>query len=266
MRLGPSETSSASFVTTAQDVRGHYNSSGRYVDGGAARDRELRFEARAMTKITGAFQVGVIVPYIRTERSFAETSSSGSGVGDITLLTRYDFVRPGGQNGIPGVAFTLATTMPTGRSPDRTRDVLGTDVTGTGTWEVRPGIAVEKIWWRGWFVLGAASVGFYAPLQRADGATVALGPRLLTLATAGKSFTNGFAGAIGAAYELEAAPRAEGLRVGANRARVSTLAFVSYEFDDHWQVLASILLDVWGREQISGTTIGLGLRRAWNVY
>lgn len=266
MRLGPSETSAATFVTSAQDVRGHYNGEGRYIDGGGARDRELRFELRAMTKITRALQVGVVVPYIRTERRIAETASSGSGIGDLTLVTRYDFVRVGGQNGIPGIALTLAGTVPTGRSPDRARDVLGTDVTGTGTWEVRPGLAIEKIWWTGWFAVAAASVGIFAPYRRADGATVALGPRFQSLVAVGKGFRSGVSLAIGATHEQEAAPRADGLRVGANRARTSALAFVSYEFDDHWQVLASVLVDIAGREQITGTTFGLGLRRAWNVY
>jgi len=266
MRLAPSETSAASFVTTAQDVRGHFNSSGRYVDGGGARDREVRFELRAMTKITRALSFGVIVPYVRTERSFAETSSSGSGMGDLTLLSRYDFVRVGGQNGIPGVALTFAATAPTGRSPDRARDLLGTDVTGVGTWELKPGIALEKAWWTGWFVAAGASVGFFAPYSRADGAVVSLGPRFQSFVAGGKSFRSGVGVAIGATHEQEAAPRADGLRVGASRARTSALTFISYEFDDHWQVLASILVDVVGREQIAGTTFGLGIRRAWNVY
>lgn len=219
-----------------------------------------------MTKVTSALQIGVIVPYIRTERRFAETSSSGSGVGDLTLLTRYDFVRVGGQNGMPGIAATFALNAPTGRSADRARDMLGTDVTGVGTWEARPGIAVEKSWWTGWYVFGAASVGFFAPYQRADGATVALGPRFLSVLTVGKSFPSGLGIAIGATHEQEAAPRADGLRVGAMRARTSGLAFVSYEFDDHWQVFSSFSVDVFGRDQVAGTTFGLGIRRAWNVY
>jgi hypothetical protein len=266
MRLAPSETSSASFVTTAQDVRGHWNSSGRYVDGGDARDREFRFEVRAMTKVTRPLQIGVIVPYIRTERQFADTSSAGSGVGDVSLLARYDFVRVGGQNGLPGVAATFALAAPTGRSAEHSHDILGTDVTGVGTWEARPGIAIEKAWWTGWYVLGAASVGFLAPYRRADGAIVALGPRFLSLFTIGKSFPSGLGIAIGATHELEAAPRADGLRVGAMRARTSGLAFMSYDFDDHWQMFGSFAADIVGREQVAASTFGLGVRRAWNVY
>jgi hypothetical protein len=266
MRLAPSELSAASFVTTAQDVRGHFNSSGRYVDAADARDRELRFEARAITKIGRSFQLGVIAPYLRTERSFADASSTGAGPGDITVLSRYDLVRVGGQNGIPGIAFTFAVTAPTGRAPDRARDALGSDVTGTGSWEMKPGIAVEKIWWTGWFVSGAIGVGFFTPHRRDDGSTLMLGPRAQAFVAAGKSFTWGLTAAIGATHEEEAAPRVDSLRVGASRARTAGLAFLSYELDDHWQVLTSMLVDFAGREQIAATTFSLGIRRAWNVY
>lgn len=266
MRLGPSETSAASFVTSAQDVRGHYNGSGRYVGAADARDREIRFEARAIAKIGRSIQVGAIVPYVRTERRFAENAGVGSGIGDVTVLSRYDFVRVGGQNGVPGIALTFALTLPTGRSPARARDALGTDVTGTGTWEAKPGLAIEKIWWTGWFVSGVASVGFFGTSPRPDGGSVAFGPRFLALLAGGKSFTNGFSFALGATHEQEAAPRADGLRIGANRARTSALAFVGMELDDHWQLLASVLVDFMGREQLATTTIGFGIRRAWNVY
>ncbi len=253
-------------MTTAQSVRGHWNGSGRYVDGGDARDRELRFEARVITKLGRSFQIGAIVPYVVTDRRFGDRASRGSGPGDVSLLSRYDFVRVGGENGLPGIALTLGLTVPTGRSPDRARDALGTDVTGSGAWEARPGIAIEKIWWTGWYVFGGVGVGFFAPFKRDDGSTIALGPRMLAVVAGGKSFTNGLSFALGATHEQEAAPRTDGLRVGANRARTSALAFAGYEIDDNWQVLASLLVDVIGREQIAATTIGFGIRRAWNVY
>jgi hypothetical protein len=266
MRLAPSETSAVSFVTSAQDVRGHWNGSGRYVDGGAARDREMRFELRAMTRVMRPLSIGVVLPYVRTERAFAGSSSAGAGVGDITLLTRYDLVRVGGQNGLPGLALTFAANAPTGRSPDRARDPLGSDVTGVGTWELKPGFALEKAWWTGWYVAGGASLGFFAPYRHADGSSVNLGPRFQAFVAGGKSVPSGVGLALGATHEREGAPRADGLRVGASRARTSALAIVSYEFDDHWQISASMLVDLFGREQVAGTTFGLGLRRAWNVY
>jgi hypothetical protein len=271
MRLAPSELASASFVSAAQDVRGRWNGDGRYVDApGAVSDRELRLEVRAMGKIGRSFQFGTIVPWVRTERRFAESAGAGSGVGDVTLLSRYDFVRVGGQNGIPGIALTFAATLPTGRPPDRAREALGTDVTGIGTWEARPGIAIEKSWWTGWFVQSVVSAGFFGPYQRSDGANVALGPRLLALIAGGKSFSSGFAFALGASHEREAGPRVDGVRTNLYRSRTSAIGMLSYELDDHWQTFATVLIDIpireLGREQTAGTTFGLGIRRAWNVY
>ena len=201
---------------------------------------------------------------------FGDQSSGGSGVGDLTLLSRYDFVRVGGQNGIPGIAFTYAMSLPTGRSPDRARDPLGTDATGTGAYEARPGLAIEKTWWTGWFVTGVASLGFSAPYRRADGATVALGPRFVALLAAGKSFSNGLGFTLGVSREHEEGPRIDSVRVSGVRSRTSALSLVSYEIDDHWQATLSLLIDIplrqLGRNQLANTTIGFAIRRAWNVY
>jgi hypothetical protein len=266
MRLAPSEEASAAVVSTLQDVRGHYDAEGRYVSADGARDRELRVEARAMTKLGRSVQVGAIVPWLRTVRSFGDSSGSGSGIGDITLLGRYDFVRVGGEDGLPGIAFTFATALPTGRSAEHARDALGADTTGLGTWEVRPGVAIEKSWWTGWFVSGSLAAGFFGAYRRDDGTSVALGPRVLSFIGGGKSFTNGLGLAAGLSYEHQLAPKIDATRMGRDPVRASGMILGSYEIDDHWQVFASLLADFAGREQLANRTFGIGLRRAWNVY
>jgi hypothetical protein len=246
MRLAPSEEASAAVVGSLQDVRGHWDQSGRWVPSRDAIDREYRVEARAMTKLSPRIQLGAIVPYLRTFRRFGDVASSGGGVGDVTLLARYDFVRVGGENGLPGIALTFASVLPTGRPPERANDALGAETTGLGTWEAKPGIAIEKSWWTGWFVSASVAAGIYGARYRTQ---------LLSFASGGKSFTNGLGIAAGLSYERDAM-----------RSRASALLLGSFEIDDHWQIFGSFSIDFAGREQTGNRVVGLGLRRAWNVY
>lgn len=271
MRLAPEENASATLVGNTNDLRGHWDGDGHYVASDPdAHDREWRVEARGMGRIGRSFQYGVIVPWLHTIRRTRDSSSSGGGVGDVSLLGRWDFVKVGGEGDLPGIAFTMSVGLPTGRSPYKSTDTALADVTGSGAWEFRPGIAIEKSWWTGWYVLAAAGLGFYAPFRGRDDVKIQLGPRELVFVAAGKSWTNGLGLAVGASLDRESGPRVDGQRYVAFRARTSALLFGSYEIDDHWQLTASSQWDLpvsgLGRDQLAGLTFGLGIRRAWNVY
>lgn len=188
----------------------------------------------------------------------------------MTALTRWDFVKVGGEGMLPGIAATFAVGLPTGRSTDHARDPRGADVTGIGTWELRPGVAIEKSWWTGWYVIGAVGVGFFAPFSNKLGSRTQLGPRLQAFAAVGKSFNNGLGLTLGLSHERETGPVVGGVRRVALLMKTSAMMFLSWEIDDRWQTFASLQLDLpinsLGSDQLAGTTIGLGVRRAWNVY
>ncbi|MBI2394879.1 MAG: hypothetical protein HYV09_35245 [Deltaproteobacteria bacterium] len=271
LRLGPEEVASGSLVALGQQLRGRWDKHGTFIASDpATRDRELRVEARAMGKIGRRFQFGAIVPTIFTMRRHADGASSGGGIGDVTALSRWDFVKVGGEGVLPGIAATFALGMPTGRSTDHARDPRGADVTGIGTWEVRPGIAIEKSWWTGYYVIGAMGLGFFAPFSNKFGSRTHLGPRLQAFVAAGKSFNNGLGVTLGLSHDRETGPVVGGVRRVALLMKTSAMLFVSWEINDHWQTFASFQLDLpinsLGRDQLAGTTIGLGVRRAWNVY
>jgi hypothetical protein len=271
MRLAPEENASATVITTAQDLRGHWDGGGTYIPSDPnARDREYRVEGRVMGRIGRHFQFGGIVPVLHTTRKTVDSSSSGGGLGDVTVLTRWDFVKPGGEGAWPGIAATMSLSLPTGRSPFNSKDPSLADVTGAGAYELRPGIALEKNWWTGWYVIAAAGVGFYAPFKSDRDVTIQLGPRMLAFVAVGKSWTNGLGLAGALSYDREAGPRVDGVRSVLFRARPSAMLFGSYAVDDHWTLIASGQWDLpisgLGREQLAGITVGLGVRRAWNVY
>lgn len=271
MRLAPEEVASATLVTTGMDLRGHWDPEGKYVPSDSrARDREYRLEARGMGRVGRHFQYGAIVPVLYTTRGNADSSSTGGGLGDASLLSRWDFVKVGGEGNLPGIAATLSLAMPTGRSPYNSKDALLADVTGAGAWEARPGLALEKSWWTGWYVMAAAGMGFFAPFKSDRDVRIQLGPRVLAFAAAGKGWSNGFGLAGALSYDRESGPRVDGVRYVAFRARTSAMLFGSYELDDHWQLIASSQWDLpvnkLGRDQLAGLTFGVGVRRAWNVY
>lgn len=271
MRLAPEENASATIVGTTNDLRGHWDGEGHYVASDPdAHDREWRVEARGMGRIGRRFQFGAIVPVLYTVRRTTDQTSGGGGLGDVTALARWDFVKVGGEGNLPGIAATMSIAMPTGRSPYSAKDALGADITGAGAWEVRPGIALEKSWWTGWYVLAAGGVGFFAPFTSNRDERIQLGPRFLAFAAVGKAWTNGLGLAVAVSHDREAGPRVDGVRYVAFRARSSAMLFGSYEIDDHWQLIASgqwdVPIDGFGRDQLAGITLGLGVRRAWNVY
>lgn len=271
LRLAPEENASATLVTTGLDLRGHWDGAGKYIASDAnARDREYRVEVRGMGRIGKHFQFGAILPYLRTTRRTIDSDSSGGGLGDASVITRWDFVKVGGEGSLPGIAATLALATPTGRSPFKSKDPLLADVTGAGTWEVRPGVALEKSWWTGWYVIGAFGMGFFAPFEGNGGQNIQLGPRVLGFVAGGRSWSNGFGLAGALSYDREAGPRVAGTRYIAFRARSSIMLFGSYEISDHWQLIASSQweppISKLGRDQLAGITVGVGVRRAWNVY
>ncbi len=272
LRLAPVERTAISFALRAQDLRGTWDASGRYVpSSGGAIDREYRAELRALTKIGSSLQLGAILPWVHTYKRFPPESSDGGGPGDVVAFARWDFVPVGGRGAWPGIAATLGVGAPTGRATHRSRDLLGADVTGIGAWEIRPGVAIEKSWWTGWTVLANASIGVRLPYERENGSQVSLGPRAQVLAAGGRSWTFGLGVLAGILYEYETAPAIDGVRAeNASRARTAALANASWEIDDNWQPFGSVQIDLpvngLGRNELVSWAAAIGLRRVWNVY
>ncbi len=268
-RLAVAEDAAFTLTSRLQATRGSYDDAGRWVrDPATDMDRELRTDLSVHFKPIPALQLGASAPFVATWRRTADLEGRGAGVGDANVFGRWDFVPVGGRGDWPGVAATLSVGLPTGRSADKATDVLGADATGLGVFEVRPGFAIEKAWWRGWFAVFASSIAFRTP-HDSRGGTVQLGPRWSTVLAGGPSFRWGLGVALGVQHDREAAPTTAGVR-GVGRSRTSLVLVASYEIDLHWSIVLAAQADPpiagLGRNEpgvLSGT---LGLRFARSVY
>lgn len=234
-------------------------------------DRELRADVGWLVRVSDEVQIGVSVPAIATWRSLGGHDASGGGIGDITALARWDILPVRGWKGLPGVALTFSATVPTGRGPQRAEDTLAADVTGLGTAELRPGIAIEKNWDAGWFATVIASVALRTGYE-ARGIEVDLAPRLSLVGIAGPTFESlGLSLGAGVVFETEGAPAIDGVTFdGSSRRRTALLALGGYDLTQRWTLLASATVDLpisdVGQSESLGVAPALGARFVWGDF
>lgn len=173
----------------------------------------IRIAPRLQLWAQGGFQAN-------WEGAAGAPSSRGIGVSDVAIGSRVDVV-PVGGSAWPGVALTLAVVAPTGRGPEAARDPLFADVTGLGTWEVRPGLVVELP--RGdAFVRAAVSYGVRAGFTRRDARQVSPAGDLALALSGGYDF-GAFAVALTLRVEQSFASKLEGRRLEGGDVRRTTL-------------------------------------------
>lgn len=206
-RLGPSESAAVVADVGATDRWARWDDAGHWAPlAGGSSDRELRADVSGLFRIASRWQLGVAAGGLATWRRYGELASHGGGVGDVVATGRYEILPLRGAGGPPAVAVTLGATVPTGRSAAGGTDALGSDVTGLGTWELRPGVAAEAISQHGWSTSIAASIGLRAPSSTPDG-TLHRGPRGQLLVAGGKAWWSGASIAAGVLVDAEPAPR-----------------------------------------------------------
>jgi hypothetical protein len=99
------------------------------------------------------FQIGLVLPYVfNTTNSPNVTKQNGSGVGDMTISSRYEFFHEfqlrntGSKKSIdsktPYLALILGVTIPTGKSDENAK--YEADITGKGFFSTNVGISVTK--------------------------------------------------------------------------------------------------------------------------
>ena len=233
----------------------------------ATEDRELRIDASWAVRVAPRAELSVTVPVLFTWREASGTASSGGGVGDVTATARYAIVPPEGDGSLPGFALTFAAITPFGRSAYRAGDPLDAEATGTGGFELAPGLVVEKTWWTGWFALVAASVGFHGPVREGP-VEVRRAPRWQLFGAGGPSFDSGLSLAIGTRFDAEDAPEIDGVATGGWRRRLAMVGFAGYDLSDRLTVLASVETDLpfdaAGQNDLARIGGGLALKLAWS--
>jgi len=110
------------------------------------------------------FQIGLVLPYVFNTTTNPYLKQSGSGLGDMTISSRYEFFHEfqlrktnGSKKSIdsktPYLALILGVTIPTGKSDENAQ--YETDITGKGFFSTNLGISVTKSIIRNRFQLSA---------------------------------------------------------------------------------------------------------------
>jgi len=224
-RLAPHESFLTGVDARAQTTMGTFDAQGRF-RGTPAGTRDIALEQNIFmtARLLSRGQLTAGVPLVQTVRSSGATSSSGGGVGDVRASARWDLVRPEDAGAAPGVAVVGGVALPTGRPPEQSSDVLGTDATGTGTTQVWGGLSLEKTWGP-WLALAVATVNFRAD-REVSGTRSSIPPRYSLGVITAHAWRSGVALSFGATYALEDRARVDGVVVAgsARRALILTTA------------------------------------------
>jgi len=250
---------------------GSYASDGSF-DSTSSGDLVTQQNLFALWRAVPRLQVGLLVPYVETWRRVQGRSEWGGFLGDVAGSARVDLIRPGDLGRFPDVTLLGGLSVPTGRAPDEARNPLGTDASGTGSYEGTLGIEIEKTWTR-WF----ASLDFWVAKRSgrdAPGGRQSFDLRFTTLVAAGYAFANqvgvaAFANVVrggGAA----ATPTASGTAAADldTRVAIASAGFAGLvPIDESWRLQGTLALDVplsgWGRNQPATVGLGTSLVRVW---
>jgi len=98
------------------------------------------------------FQIGLTLPYVFNTTKNPYAKQSGSGIGDMSISTRYEFFHEfqlrkiGSKKSIdsktPYLALILGLTVPTGKSEESAENEV--DITGKGFYSTNLGLSVTK--------------------------------------------------------------------------------------------------------------------------
>lgn len=269
-RLASAEDGAATVMIRNSAATGSWDA-----DAGFRRARSLRHELRmdvaGQLRLNRYFQVGATAPFVSSTRIGLKDADHGFGVGDAGVSGRLDVIPVGGERGLPGVAFTLGMTLPTGRTPQDSTSRMGADITGAGLWEVRPGVTLERSWLNGWFVVASGALALRLPGTDARGRWQQYQPRLNLTVAGGPTLRRSLALAVGVTHEREAALLIDHVPVPrGERARTSALAIAAWELSEHWTVMATSQAEVpisrLGRNEETLVSFSVGIRRVWLDY
>jgi hypothetical protein len=166
-------------------THGTYPTRGSFYEAPVGRDARIESSLFATARVLQRGQVSVFAPLATVRRRAGDIVETRTSLGDLTLVGRYDVIRPG-ESRVPGIALLAGGVFPTGTPSDRASPRLAADASGTGAWEGNAGLSVEQVY--GKVVLHATALfGLRAP-REVLGVTQTLGPRALYLFASGYVF------------------------------------------------------------------------------
>ncbi|HVZ89254.1 MAG TPA: hypothetical protein VHG72_19965 [Polyangia bacterium] len=245
------------------DPRGNYSSS--------ATEQDVEQDLAGSIRLTERSQAGAVLPLVETRRIESGVPTWGSGIGDLALNARYDFVLPSEALYWPGFGVMTALLIPTGKPVGEGNDPSSTDATGTGTYNLSVGVEIQKVsgsfyflfdgwvtycWGRTVQIPGSAALTTSFPLQ------------WTALGVAGYVFPN--EAALGLYVNFLARPddRLNGDLQPGSALQLTTAGLSGVlPIRDVWRVQGSVFSDVlispFGRNELGGAGVSAALVRVW---
>jgi len=224
----------------------------------------------ALWRTVPRLQVGLLVPYVETWRRIPGRSEWGGFLGDITGSARVEILRPGDLGRFPAITLLGGLAVPTGRAPDEARKPLGTDASGTGSYEGTIGVEVEQTWTR-WF----ASLDLWIAKRSArdaPGGRQSFDLRFTALAAVGYAFASqvgvaAFASVVRGGGAAAVTASDAGADIDTRVAIASGGIAGLVPIDEAWRLQGTLALDLpfsgWGRNQPATVGLGTSLVRVW---
>lgn len=166
-------------------THGTYPSRGAFFVRTPGRDTRIETSLFGTYRVLPRGQLSVFAPLVTTRRRVGDLVETKSALGDVALITRYDFVRAG-EAWYPGISLLVGLQAPTGVPSDKAAPRLAADVTGIGAWETSAGLTVEQLF--GHVVLHATTLFGYRFPREVLGVDQHLGVRALYLFAGGWVF------------------------------------------------------------------------------
>jgi hypothetical protein len=264
-RLDETESASVGFSLRGSVVAGAFDVAGRYRSSEAG-TQEAGLEAAvvALRRLGTGTQLAVTVPLVATYRSVAGLSDLGAGLGDLQLALRWDVLPPGASARVPGIAWTLSTTFPTGVAPERAHQPLAADATGLGAATVAGSVTLEMPFEQ--LILQAGAGGRLAASRRVDGHEARAGPEVFGSASVGWAFRSGGGVALGLQHRADGESMFDGERVPASGRDSTTLGLTAGAALTprwRWQALASAPTGILNRSSLATPLVQVLLLRVW---
>lgn len=269
-RLSLHEDFAAGFQLRARTNPGAFDSSGRYSSSGG-QEQILEQDIAATARVAEKGQLGFVLPLIQTHRQAGSIDDWGSGVGDLSLTGRYDFLLAAESLRWPGIGALGALTLPTGTPPDSARHPLAADATGEGTYELTVGLSLEKIVGSFYLALnGWLTHRFSRSVPMAGAAPVKEDFALRWTVTAIGSYVFSNEAALGLYISAldEGAASIDGARYPGTALRLTTVgAAALLPIRDLWRLQGTVFFDLplssFGRNEVAGIGLTAAVVRVW---
>ncbi|MGO9832414.1 MAG: hypothetical protein ACLPJH_20000 [Myxococcaceae bacterium] len=266
-RLGIHEDGAVGIILKGTGILGGWDGQGNYfVEPAGTGEFDAELDVVGTVRVFTDGQVSLLIPFLKTWREAPGISEWGGGIGDINLAGRYDFTHAGEFSVLPGIAVLVGVTFPSGRAPEFASNLLATDATGIGAFQLTGGVALEQSY--GHFLLNLTGlVGWRTP-RSVRGVDETLGVQFQGLAGIGYAFDNDASLALSFGYVAELDAVINGQKVPDSGRALPTLGFSgSLPLGESWRLQGGLNYNPpipgLGKNQTAGLGFQLSILRTW---